>query len=742
MKSLAVLIWVFFAQVAFAQTVVVKSGDHPGFTRVVLELPKAAGWQMGRTAEGYNLRVESKDLRFDLTQVFNEIQHNRLAAIWMDPETGDLRLGIACACHALPFEFRPGIIVIDLRDGPPPKGSSFELSLDGSDTAALATRQPQRPRARPKKGRGLTELSVAQPPAYDWLGQSTSGKAEPKLPGPMAPIFLATRDSDLSPLKDALLRQLSRGAAQGLVQMAMPNLATRTTPLPGTIGPRANIHLGEVPGFDVATTAVTEHTMINGGADCIADEKLDVRTWGNDQPVPTQIANSRSKLLGEFDKPDADAVILATKLLIYLGFGAEAQQMLQQMPVDTPDMAIWNGLAKLVDGAPDAKGPFTGMQTCDTAAALWATMAIAQLTLATKPNADAVLRAFSALPTHLRQGLGPDLAAKFLAINEIATARSISHAVQRGLANSQPDIAVMDARIDLAAGDPTSAAAQLEPALAQAGTQTGETLIALVDAKVAAGEEIGPETPVALAALVREQAGSDQEPALLRAQILALASSGDFDQAFALLPKMPGSEGPLWQLLASKGSDTAVLNYAVLPLHAPLPVLRKDSRRQLAGHLVMLGLSDAALVWIGERTENTTDDDRVLAAKAYLSKGAPENGLAWLDGLETKDALELQAEAFWRLGNLDEAANVWAKAGNSDAELRAQSWARNWAALSNSDAPSWKAAAALLTTDPKTDVVNAPGPLALGTALVADSSATRATLAALLASVPRPVPTK
>jgi hypothetical protein len=451
MKALSLLIWLVSSGLAMAQTVSVKSGDHPGFTRLVLELPKAADWQMGRTVEGYELRIADNSLRFDVTGVFKGIGRNRLAAIWRDPKTGGLRLGIACACHALPFEFRAGIIVIDLRDGPPPKGSSFEVALDGTDAGQLVVRPSQRPQARPRIFAGAAVPSEGPRPSYDWLA-STAPDIRERQPSPsMQPAAIDMKTADIGQIRDALLQQLSRGAAQGIVQMTLPSVASRNAVSPAPIGPRANIHLGEVPGFDVATSRMPENTLIKDGAACIADDILDITGWGNDQPATIQLANSRANLIGEFDRPNAKDVTLAVKVLIYLGFGAEARQMLAQLPIDDPDQALWQSMARLVDGGSDPGGSFTGMQTCDTAAALWATLAMPKLTPGSAPHPDAVLRAFSALPAHLRRTLGPDLAAKFLDIDDVATARSISHSVQRGISkgDDDADVAVMDAQIDV-----------------------------------------------------------------------------------------------------------------------------------------------------------------------------------------------------------------------------------------------------------------------------------------------------
>lgn len=739
MKRIAILIWFALAQIAFSQTAVVKSGDHPGFTRLVLELPRVAIWKMGRTSEGYELRIEDEKLRFDVTQVFKAIRRNRLASIWEDPATGGLRLGIACACYALPFEFRPGVIVIDLKDGLPPKQSAFEAALDGAAALPLKTKSNQRPLGRPQ----LSTARDASPTtslAYDWL----AGPENPELrslvtSSPLSPIF-RHEINDIAPLKDALLWQLSRGASQGIVQMVQPSLSARVSRAQPLLGPRANLHLGEPPGFEVATTRKPADRLIVSGAECVPDDRLDLRNWGSDQDVPLQLADSRQDLLGEFDRPQTDNVVGAVKLLIYLGFGAEARQFLTQFSTESSDLGIWNSMAKIVDGAPDPDGPFNGMQACDTAAALWASLALPQFRLSESPRPEAVLRAFSALPLHLRRSLGPNLVTKFLNIGDVATARSLGQAVQRGGPSAGAATTVMSATIDIAAGDPAKAMAELEPVLTDAGAATAETLIALVDAKLATGLEIDPAIPIALAALIQEQAGNPLDAALRRAQILALAASGDFDQAFAMLAQMPLAEPDLWSILANSGSDTAILTHAVLLAEATPPVLAAAARTQIATQLLELGLPDAALSWIGAPNQSTTNDDRLIAAAANLTKGNPNETITWLADQVDGSALDLRAQAMWQLEKPIDAAKIWLQASNTDASLRAQSWARNWAELAKDDGSQFKAAAELATAAP---VAGAPqGPLALGNALVAGSEQARAILANLLVIVPAIQPAK
>ncbi len=82
-------------------------------------------WALGRTEDGYELGLPASVTSFDLTRAFEKIPRNRLAALWQDPQTGRLRFSLACACHAFAFEFRPDIVVIDIRSGPAPAESAF-----------------------------------------------------------------------------------------------------------------------------------------------------------------------------------------------------------------------------------------------------------------------------------------------------------------------------------------------------------------------------------------------------------------------------------------------------------------------------------------------------------------------------------------------------------------------------------------------------------------------------------------
>ncbi|AZL59448.1 hypothetical protein EI545_11705 [Tabrizicola piscis] len=110
------------ASPSLGETARVISGEHADFTRLVVELPQESDWTVGRIPLGYAFATGSASQPgYDLSRVWNRIPRTRLRALRADPETGALELTLACPCHVFPFEYRPGMVVLDIKDGPPPQ---------------------------------------------------------------------------------------------------------------------------------------------------------------------------------------------------------------------------------------------------------------------------------------------------------------------------------------------------------------------------------------------------------------------------------------------------------------------------------------------------------------------------------------------------------------------------------------------------------------------------------------------
>lgn len=656
LPMLTLIAWLLLPHWAEAQAVRVISGDHPTFTRLVLSFDRVPDWQLGRFADGYALRLSGRQPPYDLSDLFRRITRDRLSAAWADPEDGTLRLRIACACHALPFELRPGVLVIDIRDGPAPPGSSFETALDGTLAPALTARPQIRP--RPRDG--------TAPIPFDWTAQLRSN------PGMPASSPLPLPAPSQAALRDELLRGLSQGMAEGLINpVARPpdppaSPPPQRRPLPG------NLRLGDP--LDMRTGLSPERQVAADGQSCLAESRIDLAAWAGDGPAAAQLSTTLSRLVGEFDRPDPIEVQNAVRLHLHFGFGAEARAFLSAFPVSSPDAQLWASLGRLVDGEPDPDGPFRGMEGCDGAAALWALLADPSLPPRLS-RAPAVLRSFSALPAGLRRHLGPDLAERFLAAGDSATARALQDSFLRIPGPADLRATITEARVAAALGAEPAALDLLAEPATSSGPDQPLALVALVDLHAAEGKPLDPSVESALAAFVPEFAGSAEEPALRRAHLLSLALTDRFDQAFSALPQAPQAAPDLWRLLAA-GPDSAILLHAIgADPTANSPAIRE----RIANRLLDLGFPEEARRWLG------------TSGPLRLPPPTPD-------------------------------------------PMRSAIQSRDWASLPEETSPEWLTAAEALAPVP-TDL---SAPLARSRTLADTSEATRSAILGLLDSVPRP----
>jgi hypothetical protein len=715
MIRLLLALWLLAAPVA-AETARVLSGEHADFTRLVIELPNAAGWAVGRTAMGYGFATLGGSAPgYDLAKVWERIPRTRLQALRTEQASGALLLTLACDCHVFPFEYQPGTIVLDIRDGPAPAGSAFEAPFS---VTAAAPAHDLPPMARSARD-------------YDWLDTALGPLSSRATVGLILP-----EKADLvklDHLRDELLLQLSRGAAEGVVDMALAGKPS--APDAQGMGDIAGalIRIGELPGLEVGSDPATDD-MDSRGRDCLPDEELDLASWGDGRPPLDLLAEARSGLYGEFDSLSSSALLHAIKLHLYLGFGAEALQygaLLPGVDGDTERAAL-RSMARLIDGDTDPMSPFATMLGCDGTAAMWAALAYTALPTGSKVNTDAIARSFQALPAHLRRHLGPKLVS-LLIDRDAEAARMIRNAVERTPDVSAGTVALIDAEADLQAGNAEAAMRHAETAAAESGTGLSG-LVALVEAHLQSGEPLASE--VADALLAYRDAGSEDGARRARATVLALALSGREDEAFALSEPKDPVRADLWRTLARLSADGPFLSHAVLRRTDPVPSVAGEVALAMAVRLDALGFPEAALAWIGPVSAADTGDRRRAAARAELALGNARGALQLLAGLSDPDAKSAQAAAFQQLGAYDAAKQALDGAGKPDDGARLATWDADWSALKEMGSPAWADAAALL--DPKPG--NAAGPLAEGQAAIEDSAAARQKILALLAEVPTPTP--
>lgn len=707
----ALLLLLVLAGPAPAQTARVLSGEHGDFTRLVIELPKPGDWTVGRTATGYSFATRSEPQpKYDLTGVWQRISRTRLSALDAGAQGGFLDLDLACDCHVFPFEYRPGGIVLDIKPGPAPEASAFEAPF--VLPAAIAAVEP------------------AAQPTYDWLSQR---KAEAALKPATLPLPLETGAVSLEPLRDELLEQIARGAAEGVVDMKLPGKPRKLTSVDHAALPWSNIRIGEAPGVMVSDVYGDGRPPEPA---CGDPALLDLPSWGGDLPPQDILAGTREGLYGEFDAPEHQVVRLAVRRLLYLGFGAEARQtadLISDSPPD-PELAFLRSMALLVDGESDPRTPFAAMLDCDGPAALWAALAHDRLPPGPGVNRDAILQAFLALPGPLRRHLGPALAEKFLARDDAEAARMIRDVIERTPGADQAAVALLDASANLQQGDPKAAQTQAEKAVALDGNQAA-SLVALVEAHVQTLDPLGPETVEALLALRGETEGTAEGDAVSRAVVMAHALSGQTTAAFQDSGATGQVLADLWRVAADRATDDDFLVQAVLPEAAIVPDVSPETGLAVADRLLSLGFPDAARVWLGPIAESDPPKRLRLAAKAALMVGDARSAIALIQGLDDTEAEALRAQALVQLGDLPGAERALTATGDTETAARLGPWMGNWAELAPSLPAPWHQTVETVTTAP---TGNASGPLGRGGQAIDASIASRTAIEALLAAVPAP----
>jgi hypothetical protein len=704
---------------AAADTARVYSGEHGDFTRLVIELPVATDWTLGRTQQGYAFAVGVEDQpEYDLSDVWQRIARTRLAGLGVEQGSGALTLELACECHVFPFEYRTGVVVLDIKPGPPPPGSAFEIAFLAPTT------------------KGEDALQVSEGPStggYDWLSDVSATK--PKRSEVSLPLPLATEGISLEPLRDAMLQDIAQGAADGLVDMRLPNPRQNDRQIdPGAL-PWSSIRFGEQPGIMVNDPDFLAEGMTPKG-NCAEAELLDLASWGQDKAPVDLLSEARSGLYGEFDLPDSKAILRSVQLHVYLGFGAEAEQhaALAEIGSEIAGLELYRSMARIIDEESDPETPFAGMLDCDGPAALWAALARDRLPSGPGVNRDAILRGFVALPSHLRSHLGASLAERFLALDDADAARVIRDAMQRSPQTDPSDIALLDAKSDLQSGETEAALDHAREAVALDGNGA-DALVALVETHFRKLEPISPEVAEALLALQGEMSGTEMAPDVDRAIMLAQALSGQTEAALSGVGTMPDSLADVWRVVQDRATDDDFLRAAVLPFGSSPPGLPRDLDLTVANRLVTLGFPDAALVWLDPVQPTDPPEFRMVAARAEIDRGNAQAAADLLSGATEVEAIALRARALRLLDPSSGTERALAEMEQAPATALDEGSAGDLSSSGPVDPEIWRTAERLAQPLPPDA---ATGLLGRGAATLEASVDARAAIDALLNSVSEP----
>lgn len=423
--------WLFLSLVmaavpAAAQDLRVRAGEHAGFSRLVFYIGSDSPWQVNRISEGYRLQIRQPGSSgFDVTDVFSMIRRDRVRAL--EPAGADgqpaLDIVLACECHATGFIHAPGILVIDIRDGPAPEDAPFETSFSVAEVPVAQPDTAPVPPGTAVSGQQAPEPGGEQAPRDTEASPRAAAVAMPvpERPVPLLPgAFDAARSEagvtgaapgapDLGPATAFLESEFARARALGLITPSQSAL------------PPARAALAQHADVDAAgnmRSRTANDPARPGGAveredrsHCIAPERLDLGTWATGPEPGDDIGSARTRLFGEFDRLDRDAAADLVRAYLHYGFGAEAAQLLALFSAaggELSDTALLLALARIIDAPRSGlTPPLAGQAGCPGHVALWHLLAQphdAEPILGST-DADEMSLSFGSLPGHLRRHL-------------------------------------------------------------------------------------------------------------------------------------------------------------------------------------------------------------------------------------------------------------------------------------------------------------------------------------------------
>ena len=115
-RAFAIAATVMAAGSAQAETIVTRSGEHDGFSRLVMRLPDGVKWSLNQSGRTASLKIDSPSAVFDTSRVFDLIPRARLQQLSQAGPGRPLQLQLGCECDIRTNLQSDGYLVVDIRD--------------------------------------------------------------------------------------------------------------------------------------------------------------------------------------------------------------------------------------------------------------------------------------------------------------------------------------------------------------------------------------------------------------------------------------------------------------------------------------------------------------------------------------------------------------------------------------------------------------------------------------------------
>ncbi|MEM8741660.1 MAG: hypothetical protein AAGE13_09200 [Pseudomonadota bacterium] len=518
----------------------------------------------------------------------------------------------------------------------------------------------------PETARPASEIAIAPP--------------GPAAPEPQAQTLDPDTAAEIEKARTALLARLAQAAEEGLVDLRPPDIPPSPAPVAEAATPEAAPPPPpppQGPGIDVRTSRDSEpdRSLVPRDPRCVPDAALALADWALPGQPAEQIATARAGLIGEFDRVDAQALIRLAQVYIQLGFGREAEMLLTVFASELRDTSLLIDLARVIESRAVPEGSdLLQVQGCPGRAALWTFLATLDPTTdqppsdATLAEPEEMLAALAELGGPARRLVGPRLARGFLALGRLDLAEGALLRVIGAPGDPGDEYRLAEAAFLDAEGRHDKAEAIWRALIAHDRPYAARAMIALSESRRARGLDPPDGLADDLAARAFATRRSPDGVRLRLAEVETRAAAGDLAMALGLLRRelsdRPEREAELrsaaaWTMARARPDRTGTANYAAAVL-AFEDLLARDAsadpaRLVLAGEMTALGLPNAALRLLAPPLARDVTAARLTAARAELDLATPAAALTRLEGVESRNAALLRAEAHALTGAYPEA---------------------------------------------------------------------------------------
>ena len=319
-----------------AEPIPVRSGEHNGFTRIVIHAHANSEWTAKRTGKLIEIELREAPESFDVSHVYSRITRDRIKSV--EYSGGALLINTNCDCSASVFYSSPGMIVADI--------ASPDIKL-----------------ATPLIKDGIEGMGEANSTIRTKINARDS--ADLTLPNVLNKKFPET-----DTFQTMLTHDLAKLGALGVLRRNSSNILSdlTTPPLPKKIASRGNheIHFSNAiidSAIEKNTTSGKEQELLN----CDASDTLDtlgkaiisgdLRNWYKD---------------GIVIDPIKDADLIEVLQLLHNGFGAEAAQILTFLEGRETDISFLMTVAELLEyGSTDSSHGIYELLDCKPGLMIW-----------------------------------------------------------------------------------------------------------------------------------------------------------------------------------------------------------------------------------------------------------------------------------------------------------------------------------------------------------------------------------